>query len=186
MPGRIATVDTSVLLSLQCTQMIAPASVLFTRLLVPAAVRREIAADRERNAAVLQALRDFELFADCDDYDPASVDILLQQRKFQKAGRDRGEAEAVVQASQRGAQMVLVDDALGRKWAASRTLEVHGTLWIFEQLRIPSYIATLRPHFEELLKNRRRQPLPAMNELLRRYAEPEFSAEEARDLSATA
>ena len=46
---------------------------------------------------------------------------------------NRGEAEAVVQATGIGA-MVLVDDRWGRKLAQQYSLEFHGTLWLLERL----------------------------------------------------
>jgi predicted nucleic acid-binding protein len=183
MAGRIATIDTSVLLSLQCTGMIGAVSVLFTRLLVPSAVRREIHRGGHKNLAVLQALEEFEIFDPCDDYDLASVEVLLQERTHRGEGRDEGEAEAVVQAAQRSVQMVLVDDALGRDWAKAMALECHGTLWIMEQLRMLEYATELRAHFEVLLKSHRRQPLAVMNEYLRKYDEPEITREEFRRLT---
>jgi predicted nucleic acid-binding protein len=182
MAERIATIDTSVLLSLQCTGMIGAVSVLFTRLLVPVAVRRELEADEARNYAALRALDEYQIFDSCDDYDLASVEFLLQERRYRGVGRDQGEAEAVAQASQRSAQMVLVDDAQGRNWAKGMALEFHGTLWIFEQLRALEYVTNLRPHFEKLLRNHRRQPRGVMNESLRKYDEPEIAEDEFRRL----
>jgi predicted nucleic acid-binding protein len=158
--------------------MIGAVSVLFTRLLVPIAVRRELAADAQKNFAAIRALEEFQIFDPCDDYDAASVDVLLQERAHRGAGRDEGEAEAVVQAAQRSAQMVLVDDALGRNWAKGMALEFHGTLWIFEQLRTIEYVRELRPHFDQLLRGRRRQPLTVMNDYLRQYDEAEITTEE--------
>lgn len=173
------------MLSLQCTGMISAISILFARLLVPVAVRREIAAKSRQNAAALQALAEYAIFDACDDYDQASVEVLLQERTFRGEGKDQGEAEAVAQAAQRSVQMVLVDDPLGRNWAKAMSLECHGTLWIFEQLRILEHIGNLRPLFEQLLKNGRRQPLPAMNEILRKYHEPEITGDEFRHLTST-
>lgn len=172
--GPVATIDTSVLLSLQCTGTIGAVSVLFERLLVPQAVRNEIDAGGERNAAILQALATYGLFESCDDYDWASVEFLLQQRTERQQGRDQGEAEAIVQAVKRSADMVLVDDALGREWAKNMLVDCHGTLWIFEQLRIRGYLLELRPHFLGLLRNRRRQPLSVMNDLLAHFRELEI------------
>ena len=180
---RVATIDTSVLLSLQCTGMIGAVSLLFNRLLVPVAVRREVAARADRNSTALAALDEFEFLDACDDYDPASVDVLLQERMYRGEGRDQGEAEAVAQAAQRSAQMVLVDDALGRSWAKAMALEYHGTFWIFEQLRAKGVVTQLRPHFDELLRSQRRQPLVSMNEILRKYDEPEITDDEFRRLS---
>ena len=162
--------------------MIGNASVLFSRLLVPVAVRDEIEAGGERNAAAVQALADYALFEACDGYDSASVEFLLQQRAQQAVGRDQGEAEAVAQAAQRAADMVLVDDALGREWAKAMSLSCHGTLWVFEQLRTNGYVHELRSYFIELIRNRRRQPLSLMNEILARFDEPEIAADELRSL----
>jgi predicted nucleic acid-binding protein len=163
--------------------MIRAVPVLFSRLLVPTAVRRELAANSAGNAAALQALDDYVIFEPCNDYDPASVEILLQERKYRWRGKDQGEAEAVSQASQRSAQMVLVDDALGRKWAEKMKLECHGTLWIFEQLRTLEWIPELRQLFALLLRNGRRQPLSEMNRILRRYDEPQIAGGEFRHLT---
>jgi len=153
---------------------------------VPAAVRREIAAKSHQNTAALQALDEFAIFDPCDDYDPASVEVLLQDRTYRRKGKDQGEAEAVVQAAKRSAQMVLVDDALGRNWAEKMSLECHGTLWIFDQLRTLEYILKIRPLFEQLLRDHRRQPLSAMNVILKKYGEPAITNEESRRLRSEA
>ena len=163
--------------------MIGAASVLFSRLLVPVAVRDEITAGGERNAAAVQALAEYAIFESCNDYDWAGVEFLLQQRAQKAAGRDQGEAEAIAQAAQRSAEMVLVDDALGRQWASKMPLNCHGTLWVFEQLRTNGYISELRQYFMELIRNRRRQPLSVMNEVLTRFGESEITADEFRDLA---
>ena len=165
--------------------MISGVSALFTRLLVPTAVRRELAAKSHRNAAALQALEENVIFDACDDYDAVSLEVLLQERAFRGEGKDQGEAEAVAQAAKRSTQMVLVDDALGRSWAEMMKRECHGTLWIFEQLRILEYLSSLRPLFEQLLQNGRRQPLLSMNEILRRYHESEITDDEFRSLTST-
>jgi predicted nucleic acid-binding protein len=131
----IATIDTSVLVSLQCAGLLAALSVQFDRVLVPSKVRAELQDGGEQNKATLDALRDYSLFENCDDYDPVLVQWLLNTRTVATPGRDQGEAEAVVQASQRGANMVLVDDPLGRSWAASHSIECHGTIWVCRELR---------------------------------------------------
>jgi len=62
-------------------------------------------------------LRDYTFIEACDDYDKAVADVLLIDRG--KLGvRDRGEVEAVVQAAQVGA-MVIVDDRWAGHWRRS-------------------------------------------------------------------
>ena len=68
----------------------------------------------------------------CNDYDQGAVDVLLIERTGQIL-RDRGEAEAIVQATSVGAT-VIVDDAAGRELAARHALTYHGTLWVLEKL----------------------------------------------------
>jgi len=110
----IATIDTSVLVSLQCAELLGVVSVLFDRLLVPARVREELKHGGEQNKVALRAIDDFAIFERCDDFDPTAVKLLLDTREHLKKGRDQGEAEAIVQAAQRSATMILVEDPLGR------------------------------------------------------------------------
>jgi len=155
-------------------------SVLFSRLLVPIAVSNEIEAGGQRNLAVTQALAEYAIFESCTDYDRAVVEFLLQERAQRAEGKDQGEAEAVAQAAQRSANMVLVDDALGRTWADAMSIECHDTLWIFEQLRLNGYLTELRPHFAQLIRHRRRQPVAVMNDLLKKFDEPVITDEDFR------
>jgi predicted nucleic acid-binding protein len=67
----------------------------------------------------------------CDGYEQGTVDFLLAERTRQGA-QDRGEDEAVVQASQFGAT-VIVDDPWGRELAERVDLEFHATLWVLQR-----------------------------------------------------
>lgn len=176
----IATIDTSVLVSLQSAELLGAASVLFGRLLVPAKVRAELEAGGEANRAALAAIDDFAIFEPCDDYDPALVKWLLDTRANLRAGRDQGEAEAVIQAAQRSASMVLVDDRLGREWAKMHAAECHGTIWLCRELRRRGYLTELRPYFVRMIRHGCRQPFKEMNNYLREFAEPPITRREYR------
>lgn len=67
----------------------------------------------------------------CDDYDRGAVDLLLVERT-RRGMQDRDEVEAVVQAAQQGA-VVVVDDPWGRELAARDDLEYHGTFWVLKR-----------------------------------------------------
>lgn len=172
----VATIDTTVLLSLQSTGLLASLPVLFERILVPNSVRSELAARRLENEPALRALREYAIFEGCDDFDLSLVRLLLDTRAQAKAERDRGEAEAVVQAVQRGAHFVLTEDALGREWAENHRREPHGTLWICRELRRTGYLDTLRPIFLTLISAGRFQPRDEVNKILREFSEEEISA----------
>lgn len=177
----VATIDTSVLVSLQSAELLGAVSVLFGRLLVPGKVRTELEAGGEANRAALAAIDDFAIFERCDDYDPALVKWLLDTRDNLKAGRDEGEAEAVIQAAQRSASMVLVDDHLGREWAKMHAAECHGTIWLCRELRYRGYLTELRPYFMRMIRRGCRQPFKEMNSYLREFGEPPISHREYRE-----
>jgi predicted nucleic acid-binding protein len=115
----------------------------------------------------LQGLFDAYAFLQrCDGYDHGAVNFLLAERA-RLGVQDRGEVEAVVQAVQIGAT-VIVDDPWGRELAAGDDLEFHGTIWVLQQfhkLRLLTSAET-RTCFESLLKRRIRLPWEAVNEFL--------------------
>jgi predicted nucleic acid-binding protein len=176
-----STIDTSVLVSLQCVGLLGALAVLFRQILVPRTVRREVGEGRSRNELVARALAEYAIFLPCDDCSLPNVRLLLDTRAAQEEGRDEGEAEAVVQAAERNC-MVLVDDKLGRIWARGHALDYHGTLWVLWELRRKETIRELRPFFEALIRGRRRQPREEMNTILAKFGEEEISVEEYRIL----
>lgn len=97
-----------------------------------------------------------------------------------RANRDRGEAEAVVQAAERGAA-VIVDDKWGRELARKFALEYHGTIWIlgrFHELGLLS-APGLRAHLVALRLRGIRLPRTEVNNLLSKVGEPALDAESA-------
>jgi len=132
----------------------------------------------ESNRAALTAIDEFALFEHCNDYDPALVKLLLDTREALKDTRDEGEAEAVIQAAQRSASMVLVDDPLGRKWATVHAIQCHGTIWLCHELRFRGYLAELRPYYVAMIRCGRRHPLKEMNNYLQEFDEPLITQQE--------
>ena len=80
--------------------------------------------------------------------------------------KDRGEVEAVVQASQRGAA-VIVDDPWGRELATRYDLDFHGTVWVLQQLhQLELLSSTLGDYFAVLRDRGVRLPWKTINEFL--------------------
>jgi predicted nucleic acid-binding protein len=176
-----ATTDTSVLVSLQSAELLGAISVLFNRILVPAKVREELHEGGETNRAAIAAINDLAFFEHCDGYDSQLVKLLLDTRKHLKQGRDEGEAEAVIQATQRSASMVLSDDPLGREWAERHALDCHGAIWICHELRRTGYLNELRPYYVRMISRGRRQPLAEMNSFLLDFDERPITQDEYRE-----
>jgi hypothetical protein len=119
----------------------------------------------------------------CDRYEQTTIDLLLIEKTFQDGGPDpavpfeliddRGEAETVVQATERGA-VVIIDDRWGRSLAKRFDLECHGTLWVIEQFFGLGLFtgSQLRKHCVKLFDRGVRLPLSAVNDMLGRAQEP--------------
>jgi predicted nucleic acid-binding protein len=165
------TIDSSCVIALDHLDLVPQLSLLFSVVLVPKAVQEELfkhEATEERLQAIFGS---FAFFQRCDGYEQGTVDFLLAERDRQGA-EDRGEVEAVVQASQVGAT-VIVDDPWGRKLAKRYDLEFHGTLWVlerFHELQLLSPTA-LRDSFASLRRRGIRLPWEAVNELLVRIGQ---------------
>ena len=130
MRARRCTIDSSCVIALDHLELVPLLSVLFSIVLMPKAVREDLF-KRRATKDRLQFLFESYDFQRCDGYEQGTVDFLLAERARQGA-KDRGEVEAVVQASHFGAT-VIVDDPWGRELAARYDLECHGTLWILRR-----------------------------------------------------
>lgn len=102
------TIDASNVIALDHLDLLPQLSLLFSRVLLPSAVRRELFRRRATKDRLRAILDSYAFVERCDGYDEGAVNILLVERKAEGV-EDRGEAEAVVQAAEVGA-MVVVDD----------------------------------------------------------------------------
>lgn len=171
MRGLRCAIDSSCVIALDHAGLVPLLSILFTTVLVPKGVRKELFKRRLTKRRVQAIFEDYAFFERCDSYDQGAVDILLLERN-RRGLQDRGEVETVVQASQFGAA-VIIDDRWGRHLAERYALDCHGTLWVLTQLYemrlLPS--ARLR-HSLRIMRDRRiRLPWDAANELLTRAGE---------------
>ncbi|HEV2990616.1 MAG TPA: hypothetical protein VG759_19425 [Candidatus Angelobacter sp.] len=165
------TIDTSCVIALDHLDLLRKLSVLFDRVLLPKAVRNDLFRRTSTKKRVQSLFRTYGFVTRCNDYDKGAVDILLAER-VREGTEDRGEAEAVVQAAQVGA-MVIVDDQWGRALAAQYNLDHHGTFWVIEQLHNLGLLSPsdLRISFEELRKRKIWLPQERVNALLEQIGE---------------
>src|ERR1035437_8986046 len=125
------TIDSSCVIALDHLGLLPQLSLIFSRVLLPKAVREDVFKRRTTKDRLRHLLDSYAFLERCDDYDKGTVDFLLAERSRQGM-TDRGEVEAVVQASQVGA-MVVVDDPWGRHLAALNDLDHHGTFWVLQR-----------------------------------------------------
>ena len=168
-------IDSSCVIALDHLELFPQFTFLFSEVLLPKAVRKDLFKRRVSKDRVRGFFTSFAFIQRCDRYDQTTVDILLADRC---TNRDRGEAEAVVQASERGAA-VIVDDKWGRQLAQNFALEYHGTIWIlgrFHELGLLS-ASDLRAHFVALRLRGVRLPRTEVNNLLSKVGEATLDAE---------
>jgi predicted nucleic acid-binding protein len=161
-----STIDSSCVIALDHLNLLPQLSFLFSRVLVPKAVREDLYKRRSTKDRLRSLFDTYAFFQPCDGYEKGTVDFLLAERGRQGM-RDRGEVEAVVQASQFGAS-VIVDDLWGRELAARYDRDFHGTIWVlqqFHQLNLISATA-LRDSFASLRRRGTRLPWDTVNALL--------------------
>lgn len=177
-------IDSSCVIALDALNLLPQLTYLLDRLLIPKAVRTEIYRRQDTKDRIQALLREFAFVQECNEYDQGAVDQLLIERRFRGAkepdgtelalpdDKDRGEVEAVVQATELGA-MVVIDETWGRKLAKRHRLDYHGTIWVHERLCELKLLApsTVRRNFLKLRELGTRFPLQAANELLERLGE---------------
>jgi predicted nucleic acid-binding protein len=160
------TIDSSCVIALDHLDLLPQLSLLFSRVLVPKAVREDLFERRETKDRVQSLFEAYAFFERCDGYERGTVDFLLAERT-REGIKDRGEVEAVVQASQFGAT-VIVDDPWGRALAARDDLDYHGTLWVLQQFYDLGLMssAVLRTSFAALRARGTRLPWETVDALL--------------------
>jgi predicted nucleic acid-binding protein len=160
------TIDSSCVIALEHLNLLPQLSFLFSRVLVPKAVRADLFKRRGTKDRLRSLFDTYAFFQRCDGYETGAVDFLLAERTRQGM-RDRGEVEAVVQASQLGAT-VIVDDPWGRELAARDDLDFHGTVWVLERFHELDLISStaLRNCFASLRRRGTRLPWDSVNALL--------------------
>ena len=157
------TIDSSCVIALDHLDLLPQLSLLFSRVLVPKAVREDLFKRRATKDRVQLLFDNYAFLERCDAYEKGAVDFLLAD-KIRQGMKDHGEVEAVLQAAEFGAT-VLVDDRWGRKLATRYDLDHHGTFWVlqrFYQLELMSAPA-LRISLAMLRDRRTRLPWKAVD-----------------------
>jgi hypothetical protein len=108
--------------------------------LIPTAVERELAAGGPSESIDVEPLKWLQVQ---QLKNQLAVSLLRQQL-------DKGESEAIVLALDIDADILLMDEARGRRIAMSKNLSLTGTLGILLLAKEESYIGAVRPILDEL------------------------------------
>jgi predicted nucleic acid-binding protein len=134
--------NTSPLLVLAKLQRLGLLTQLYARLVIPGAVVDEVGAKADDAAAQIQAL-------------VATPRVTVQRATPQTlAGLPvdlgPGEREAITLALETAADVVVLDDQVGRRLARARRLQVTGTVGVLLEARSRGLLPALRPELDRL------------------------------------
>jgi len=117
---------------------------LFGKIYIPPAVQREILVSGQgRPGAYEVATENWVLVADIEDWTAVQ---LLRDRL------DAGESEAIVLALEKKADLVLIDEARGRRVAEAHGLNRSGTIGILIMAKKRGLVAEIQPLLDRLLE----------------------------------
>jgi predicted nucleic acid-binding protein len=134
---RIAVIDSSSLINLAHLQLAPKLSLYFSRIYVPRRVQQEVNR-KHRFRRHLNKLYGTGLFERCACADEIRVELLL-------AGKlGSGEAEALVQAQERGAGFFIADEKVARDQAARQGLTSVGTVRLLARLSLEGHAEDVR------------------------------------------
>jgi predicted nucleic acid-binding protein len=113
---------------------------LYKTILVPRAVYREIEAGKER-----------DFYTDLDTLDWVAIErINSPQDRMYLFDLDDGEAETLILAQEQHADLVIIDEKCGRRYARQLGLPVTGTIGILLRAKKQGIIAGIAPLLQEL------------------------------------
>lgn len=116
---------------------------LYGEVLLPPAVYREIMVGGRAKIGVTE-LQNAAWLRQVALADPRRADLLIDL--------DRGEAEAIALAQERNANLLLLDERLGRRYARRAGIPITGTLGVLLRAKQEGLIPQLRPLVEQMQK----------------------------------
>jgi predicted nucleic acid-binding protein len=155
----VVVADSTPLIYLSRAGVLDVLATLFGVVLIPKAVHEEVIQKRP-SAPGVEALRQATWLHVADAELPSA-----------KLGLDSGETAAILLAEQLQADLLLIDERLGRLVAQSRGVTVRGTLGILVQAREAGAVPALRPILETLIAQGFRIAPPLVREALLRVGE---------------
>ena len=158
-------IDSSPLISLTVIDQLELLERLFSTVIVPQAVYREVKAAKNRS--------EYERIV---NFIKNRV-YLSKEEKNMRSKLGDGETEAITLYFELNADLLIIDDKKARNEAKSKNIKFLGTLGILTLAKRKGFIRELRGYFIELIKNQRYFPIELMNQILTLNQEDTFALE---------
>ena len=141
-----AVADSSPLIALSALSCLELLKVLFSGLLIPEAVYREVVLQGQGKPGARE-VREAEWIRQAQVRDQQAVEALIGRFRF-----ERGEAEAIVLVKEAGVTWIILDedDQGPRRYARELGISVIGTLGVLLRAKREGHVASLGDKLEEL------------------------------------
>lgn len=139
---RLVVSNTTPIITLSLVGQLSLLERLYGKVLIPTAVQTEILAGGSRHG--VQELQQAEFIQPISLKDPRRADLL--------SDLDRGEAEAITLAIEQNADLLIMDERLGRRHATRLGLTLTGSIGILLKAKQSGYLTAIKPLLVQLEK----------------------------------
>lgn len=132
--------NTTPLISLMKISQLEILKKIYSEIIIPEAVYKEVEAGKHKD--FYRDLSEIDWIKIQSIKDKHSTDYFLEL--------DAGEAEAIILASEIGADLIIMDEKLGRHHAKHAGIKITGTIGVLVKAKILGLISKLKPLLKEL------------------------------------
>ncbi len=140
----IAVIDSSCVIGLLHLKLLDKLNWRYNTIYIPGNVRREISKKRDARNKLKKLMNKYGI-TKCNAYDAASLKLLLVDEHI-----GSGEAEAIIQAREKNAGTIFIDEKKARKIAERHGLQTKGILGLLLDLKRVGEIKTIKPSILKL------------------------------------
>lgn len=145
-----AVIDTSCLLFLDHLDLLPILNIRYDKVYIPRYVYQEASRKQRKRHRLRRLIQTHGFLEICSATSAIDVRLLSDDILRPETKIDRGEAETIVQARERKASTVLMDDLKGRLVASRHTVAVRGTLGLLKEFRQIRIIGPVQPLIKKL------------------------------------
>jgi uncharacterized protein len=157
MPRRVAispaVVDTSCLICLLHLDLLPKLVLRYDTIYIPRYVWGEVGRKGKSRHRLQRLLSEYPFLKKCHVINEVDARLLYDSELNVLAPIDRGEAEAIIQARERGVSEVLMDEGVDRIIAQRHNLKVKGTLGLLKEFNQMGIVDEIKPLVEKLRKD---------------------------------
>lgn len=128
-------------------------SLRYNKVLIPRHVWREASRKGRSRLRLQRLLQDYSFLKKCSVTNAVRCQLLYDCKLSPDAALNQGEAEAIIQASEREVSDILIDERKGRLMAQRHSLNVKGILGLLVDFKRMGFIPDVKPLIEKLKRD---------------------------------